>query len=1115
MAFGGNDATFRFGTAGAGEVKAELASLRAELDKLGQAKQRSAEQGTKAGREYTQVERDRVELAQHDLKITNATTKALRDQLVAEREIVKIRQQLKSGQLLPEEAHAAQVGVETRLRDKQAADAAQRARATQTALRSSTMQLAGAFTVGAGAALAFWGAVGDGAARAGRYAITQAAALEQQVDKAAAVMQGGQLVRQQLEDAAIAAGSKSAFSAVQAGEALEFLAMAGFNVVNATAALPGVLSLAAAGSIDLGRAADIASNILTGYGFRATELSAVNDVLVGTFTRSNVSLEQLGEAFKYVGPIAKASGQEFELMAASIGKLGDAGIQGSQAGTTLRQGLIRLQDPPKKARIALAELGIQTKDTAGNLLQLDQILAQISSSGANVGQIARIFGVESSAGFAALIQQGPDSLRRMADDLKRVQGLAAQIERAKLDNLNGQLQIAQGATETLAASQGKSLLPELTEVVKVSTDYLQSGVALEGVQRELARTADEQSGSLSTLARDGLAVADAAATRLVQTLSATLYVLTALGSPLDTLGKKTGWWAVQAESAGDSARGLVDGLANVVQIASVGTSHMPVFGQALGAVSVVLRTLSGDAAQAAEAIQAATDKRRAEEMAAGWAILKDVGVTTWRVLEGAALSYLQTSRAAITAEDLKRAEEAAAAADKIALARADLRVAQAGSAEERARAEAARDRLKISQELDDGKLLEVEASLKLAKINTELGKKLDDIHASEAKAATDRASRVELAQLELGLVGQTDERVRAQLDAERQMVAVRQQLAAGKLLSEEAAAKEAAITAALSKSLDEIDKKSATQTAQRALRVELARMDLAISGETDKALRARMSAERELAELRSRVAAGDTLPEEEAARRLEIERKLQGDLDGLRREADDARLARLDQQLGVAEQAASGLRGALSGLAEDDPWTRAVAGLGEIGAAALQTTLMLQAMESAEVGAGKAFVGAMQVAGPAVAAALGKMGVEQRALSGIKALFYGAEAVGQASIGNFVGAAQAGIAAGLHAAVAAGAGGGGSAGGGGAAGGLGGGGGAAAQPTFTPRGGEDASQRQLARYIGQELDKSGAQGGVTIVYDFSGSMAIDSDQGRRLIAEAAERGARQLGRRRD
>src|SRR5690606_7971572 len=107
------------------------------------------------------------------------------------------------------------------------------------------------------------------------------------------------------------------------------LAMAGFEVQEIYDALPGTLNLAAAAQMDLGRAADISSNILTAFGMQATELTNVADMLTYTFTNSNTSMEQLGEAFKYVGPVAQAAGLEFSEVAAALGLLGDAGIQSS------------------------------------------------------------------------------------------------------------------------------------------------------------------------------------------------------------------------------------------------------------------------------------------------------------------------------------------------------------------------------------------------------------------------------------------------------------------------------------------------------------------------------------------------------------------------------------------------------------------------------------------------------------------------------------------------------------------------------------------------------------------------------------------------------------------
>src|SRR5690606_30654581 len=139
-----------------------------------------------------------------------------------------------------------------------------------------------------------------------------------------------------LTAAAREAGATTTFSATQAAEALSFLAMAGFRAEESIGALPSVLQLAASAQIHLGTPADITSNILTGYGMTVEELGRANDVLVASFTSANVDLSMLGESFKYVGPVARGAGVQFEEVAAAIGLLGNAGIQGSMAGTALR-----------------------------------------------------------------------------------------------------------------------------------------------------------------------------------------------------------------------------------------------------------------------------------------------------------------------------------------------------------------------------------------------------------------------------------------------------------------------------------------------------------------------------------------------------------------------------------------------------------------------------------------------------------------------------------------------------------------------------------------------------------------------------------------------------------
>src|SRR5690606_23092297 len=171
-------------------------------------------------------------------------------------------------------------------------------------------------------------------------------------------------------------GADTQYSAAQAAEGMTYLAMAGFNVQQTIAAMPGVLQLAASAQLDLATAADIATNILTGYGLAVEELARVNDVLVSAMTGANTNLQQLGEAMKYAGPVASAAGLEFEEAAAAIALMGNAGIQGSMAGTSLRGAITRLLNPTRQVQDLIRELGLNTYDTNGNLVGMSEIISE-------------------------------------------------------------------------------------------------------------------------------------------------------------------------------------------------------------------------------------------------------------------------------------------------------------------------------------------------------------------------------------------------------------------------------------------------------------------------------------------------------------------------------------------------------------------------------------------------------------------------------------------------------------------------------------------------------------------------------------------------------------------
>lgn len=268
-------------------------------------------------------------------------------------------------------------------------------------------------------------------------------------------------------------GATTVFSASEAAEGMSYLAMAGYDTNEIIAAMPGLLNAAAAGQIDLASTADITSNILSGFGLQASETARVADVLTKTFTSSNTNLSMLGETMKYLAPTANALGMELEEMSAAVGLLGNAGIQGSMAGTSLAMSLTRLASPTKEAAEIMQELGFNAFDANGKMLPLHEIIGRLTKATSKLTDeqklhaISTIFGAESMKAILTLMEAGEDTLVDFTKELRNAGGTAEEIANKQLDNLMGQLEELQGALETAAISIGNALLPVIKFMVRV------------------------------------------------------------------------------------------------------------------------------------------------------------------------------------------------------------------------------------------------------------------------------------------------------------------------------------------------------------------------------------------------------------------------------------------------------------------------------------------------------------------------------------------------------------------------------------------------------------------------------------------------------------------------
>lgn len=240
----------------------------------------------------------------------------------------------------------------------------------------------------------------------------------------------GQRQLEALQRVAREVGATTKFSATEAAEGLDFLAMAGFNSAQAMAALPGVTALATVAQTDLATATDIASDALGAFGLMTDDtaqleenFTRVNDVMAQTMSSTNTNIEALFESVKSGAPTFIAAGQTMETFSALVGVLANNSVKGSEAGTSLRNVMLKLANPTAEAADLIKELGVETADEAGNFRDVIDILADFEAGLEGMGTqqrsaaIATIFGARTVTGINLLLQEGSDSLREFRGEL--------------------------------------------------------------------------------------------------------------------------------------------------------------------------------------------------------------------------------------------------------------------------------------------------------------------------------------------------------------------------------------------------------------------------------------------------------------------------------------------------------------------------------------------------------------------------------------------------------------------------------------------------------------------------------------------------------------------------
>lgn len=287
-----------------------------------------------------------------------------------------------------------------------------------------------------------------------------------------------------MSKAALDMAGRTEFTAQQVGEGMEKMAMAGNNAGTIISAMPAVLQLASAAAIDLGQSADVVTNIMAGLGQSTSQLGDANNVLVGTFTGANVTLLELGQSFKVVGPISKALKVSFEDTAAAIGLLGNAGIKGADAGTGLKRAFSAMANTTPKSSKALDTLGVSIGDLKeGGIGQLIAKLEGASKGFDSVGKEAEFtgllfqaFGDRAGPKMAALVGQGAAAFDKLANKIEaaKATNLAEFLETKQVQSFTGQLNILRSAFEQMVVTIGQKLMPLFEPVVKYLQEIFQN-----------------------------------------------------------------------------------------------------------------------------------------------------------------------------------------------------------------------------------------------------------------------------------------------------------------------------------------------------------------------------------------------------------------------------------------------------------------------------------------------------------------------------------------------------------------------------------------------------------------------------------------------------------------
>ena len=270
-------------------------------------------------------------------------------------------------------------------------------------------------------------------------------------------------------------GESTAFSASEAGEAMEYMAMAGWKTKDMLSGIDGVMSLAAASGEELGTVSDIVTDAMTAFGMSADKAGDFSDVLAKTASSANTNVSMMGETFKYVAPVAGSLGYNVEEIATAIGLMANSGIKASSAGTSLRSWMSRMASPTDQVATAMEKLGISLTDEEGNMYSFKEIMEKTREAFSHLTKAQKsqyasaIAGKSGMSGMLAVVNASEKDFKKLTKQIENSTGAAKEMADIKLDNLQGDTTLFKSASEGLGIEIYEQMDDGLREIVQSIT----------------------------------------------------------------------------------------------------------------------------------------------------------------------------------------------------------------------------------------------------------------------------------------------------------------------------------------------------------------------------------------------------------------------------------------------------------------------------------------------------------------------------------------------------------------------------------------------------------------------------------------------------------------------